>query len=166
VNALRPAVLAAVVLTVVAVVAGCGDEPVARQPASTAAAASTAALATAPDAYEAQVRQAIRGMQQFARELEALDAVRLRTAAPRLASAHATFHDAVQEIATLVPPPAYRPAHESVVGALRGLDASMGELVAAAKSGDEQAFLAADARFRASAARVARAADKIGRADG
>lgn len=163
-SALRPAALAAVALALA--LAGCGDEPVARQPASTASAPSTGALATAPDAYEAQVRQAIRGMQQFARELEALDAVRLRTAAPRLASAHATFHDAVGEIGTLVPPPDYRAAHESVVGALRGLDASMGELVAAAKRGDQQAFLAADARFRASAARVARAADKIGPADG
>ena len=160
-SALRPAVLAALALALATV--GCGDEPVPRQPATTAAAASSAPLATAPDAYEAQVRLAIRAMQQFARELEALDAVRLEAAAPRLASAQATFHTAVEEIATLVPPPAYRAAHESVVGALRGLDTAMGELVAAAKTGDEKAFLAADARFQAAAARVARAADKIGR---
>ena len=50
-----------------------------------------------------------------------------------------------------------------MVGGLRGLDTAMGELVAAAKAGDEQAFLAADTRFRAAAARVARAAEKIGR---
>jgi hypothetical protein len=161
VSTLRPAALAAVALAIA--VAGCGDEPVARQPATTAAAASTGALATAPDAYEAQVRLAIRGMQQFARELEALDAVRLRAAAPRLASAHATFHGAVGEIGTLVPPPAYRQAHESVLGSLRGLDAAMGELVSAAKAGNEKGFLAADARFQAAAARVARAAEKIGR---
>ena len=139
----------------------CGDEPARTTAPDTTAAASTAIQATSTDAYEAEVRNAIRGMQAFARELEALDAVDLEAAAPRLRAARAGFHAAVEEVAALTPPDPYQEAHESIVGAMRGLDAEMAALATAAATGRAEAFLAADTRFQAAAQRVARAATLI-----
>jgi hypothetical protein len=152
---------AAALAVAVALAAGaCGDEP-ARQTAPSSTTASSRALATSTDAYEAQVRAAIRGMQAFARELDALDAVDLKTAAPRLRAAQRQFHGAVEQVAASTPPDPYKEAHESLVGALRGLDSEMIALADAAATGKADAFLAADTHFQAAAQRVARAATLI-----
>ena len=141
--------------------AACGDEPARTTTPATTGAASTAIQATSTDAYEAAVRDAIRGMQAFARELEALDAVALKAAAPRLRAARQQFHAAVEEVGTLTPPDPYKEAHESIVGSLRGLDREMVALADAAATGEADAFLATQERFRTAAQRVARAATLI-----
>jgi len=147
-------------IVVVPGAAACGDEP-ARTTTPTTTAASTAIQATSTDAYEAAVRAAIRGMQAFARELEALDAVDLEAAAPRLRAARGQFHAAVEEVGSLTPPDPYKEAHESIVGSLRGLDGEMVTLADAAATGKADAFLATQERFQAAAQRVARAATLI-----
>jgi hypothetical protein len=157
----RRRVLPLLALLVVPGLSGCGEEPARTTGADSAGAASTAIQATSTDAYEAEVRNAIRGMQAFARELEALDAVDLKAAAPRLRTARSGFHDAVEEVAALTPPDPYKEAHESIVGSMRGLDAEMAALATAAATGKAETFLAADTRFQAAAQRVARAATLI-----
>jgi hypothetical protein len=155
----RSALAALAVLGAALVAGGCGDEPARDTP--TSAAASTGILATSTDAYEAEVRVAIRAMQAFARELDALDAVDLKSAAPRLRAAQQQFHAAVADVAALTPPDPYKEAHESIVGALRGLDTQMAALADAAATGNPDSFLAADRRFQAAAQRLARAAALI-----
>jgi hypothetical protein len=150
-----------VAILVVPGAAACGDEPAGTTAPATTGAASTAVLETSTDAYEAAVREAIRGMQAFARELEALDAVDLKAAAPRLRAARQQFHTAVEAVAVLTPPDPYKEAHESIVGSLRGLDREMVALADAAATGKAETFLATQERFQAAAQRVARAATLI-----
>ena len=146
-----PRRLAAAALLALAL-AGCGDSKDADtaappSPTRTSGTGPTAPAADAEVDYQRRMVDAISAATAFAVELSKVRGDNLAALAPRLSQRRREFVQASTVARRLRAPADRGEQHRRMVNALRALDRSMQGIVAAARAGDRERFLAADEAY-------------------